>query len=422
MEVKHCSSYEKALRAQLTRRALFGGGLLGATLLLQKSALAKSLFRANGNVVVVVFLRGGADGLSLVVPYAEESYYRARPTLAVARPGQGASAGIKLDDRFALHPTLSPLMPLYESGKLACVHAVGSQDRTRSHFEAMSAMERGAARDGEPINEGWLARYLQATSELNAPLRAIGFGATVPESLNGATQAVALESLENYRLEVSQENRAKVTSLLARLFESESDPYSQAGRNTLKALEAVGDYDSATSKPEGGAQYPDTSLGNALKQVAYLVRKDVGLEIACVDAADRGGWDTHVAQGPWINGLLEDLAGSLAAFARDLDTDMSRVTLVVQTEFGRRVAENSGYGTDHGRASVMFAMGGGVRGGKVYADWPGLSPESLEGPGDLRVTTDYRDVLGEMLSARLGHRDVSGVFPGHSARPVEVFG
>lgn len=406
---------------QLTRRALLGGGILGATLMFRKDSFAQALFRKNGNVIVVVFLRGGADGMTLVVPYAEEAYYRARPTLAVARPGRAAQASLRLDDRFALNPSLRSLMPLYEGGDLAMVHAVGSQDRTRSHFEAMSAMERGAARDGESINGGWLARYLLATSSLSAPLRAVGFGATMPESLNGATQAVAIESLDHYRLDVPHESRREVASLLDALFASGSDPYSEAARNTLRALEAVGDYDPATSKPEGGALYPDTSLGNALKQVAFLVRKDVGLEVACVDAADRGGWDTHVAQGPWISGLLDDLGGSLAAFRKDLGTEMSRVTVVVQTEFGRRLAENSGYGTDHGRASVMFAMGGGVNGGRVVCDWPGLAPENLEGPGDLRVTTDYRDVLSEMLESRLGRDDVSEVFPGHVRKPVGVF-
>lgn len=415
--MEHCESYREAEQKRLTRRAFVTGGLIAAGMwATRKTAIAQTLIRENGNVVVVVFLRGGADGLNLVAPIGEDAYFKARPTLAIDR-----KRAHRLDDMFALNPDLAPLLPLYESGELGIVHAVGSQDRTRSHFEAMTAMERGAANDREDQNGGWIARHLLASGGTSAPMRAVAFASTMPESLSGATQAVAIESLADYRIAVPEEKRATVARALTSLYANHDDVFAEAGRNTLAALQALRDYDPAQSKPENGAEYPGTSLGSALAQVAYLVRKDVGLEIACLDAADRGGWDTHVAQGPWLAGLLDDLGKSLAAFRKDMGREMSRVTLVVQTEFGRRVAENSGYGTDHGRGSVMFALGSGVRGGRVIADWPGLGEEILEGPGDLPVTTDYRDVLGEMLERRLGSTSVDSVFPGLARRSIGLF-
>mgnify|MGYP001609885431 CR=1 FL=1 len=418
--MKACEGYRDAERKKLTRRALVAGGLIGAAMwATRKTALAQTLVRQNGNVIVVVFLRGGADGLNIVVPYQEKNYYDARPTLAIKAPGKGGA--LKLDEQFALNPDIAPLLPLFEKGELAVVHAVGSGDTTRSHFEAMNAMERGAATDRGDEKGGWLARHLLAHPGGSAPMRAVALTNTMPHSLSGATQAVAVESLADYRINAPDERRANIEQALRSLYSGHDDVFANAARGTLKALKALRDYDPEKSKPEGGATYPETSLGRGLAQVAYLVRKDVGLEVACLDAADRGGWDTHVAQGPWLTGLLDDLGRSLAAFRQDLGREMSRVTLVVQTEFGRRVAENSGYGTDHGRGSVMFALGGGVQGGRVYADWPGLSTEILEGPGDLPVTTDYRDVLSDLLERRLGSTTVGEVFPGHARREIGLF-
>jgi uncharacterized protein (DUF1501 family) len=412
-----CNSYQEAERKMLTRRAVVAGGLIGAAMwATRKTALAQTLVRSNGNVVVVIFLRGGADGLNMVVPYQEANYYKARPTLAVA-----ADKVHKLDDQFGLNPDLAPLRPLFEDGELAVLHAVGSRDTTRSHFEAMNAMERGAANDQGDETGGWIARHLLATNGASAPMRAVAFAPTMPESLSGATQAVAIESLADYRLQVPDEKQEPLHRALSSLYAGHGDVFSEGARNTLAALQALRDYDAGSSKPEGGAVYPETPLGSALAQVAYLVRKDVGLEVACLDAADRGGWDTHIAQGALFTGLLDNLGKSLAAFRQDLGREMSRVTVVVQTEFGRRVEENSGYGTDHGRGSVMFALGGGVSGGRVYARWPGLTKEVLEGPGDLPVTTDYRDVLAELLERRLGSATAGEVFPDFERRAVGVF-
>jgi uncharacterized protein (DUF1501 family) len=285
----------------------------------------------------------------------------------------------------------------------------------------MSAMERGAATDHGDEKGGWLARHLLAQPGNSAPMRAVALTNTMPQSLSGATQAVAVESLAEYRIDVADDRRIETEQALADLYATQDDVFAEGARNTLQALKALRDYSPEKSKPERGAKYPDSALGQGLAQVAYLVRKDVGLEIACLDAADRGGWDTHIGQAVRFGTLMDDLGGSLAAFHQDLGKEMSRVTLVVQTEFGRRLEENSGYGTDHGRASIMLAMGGGVRGGRVVADWPGLEDEQLEEPGDLRVTTDYRDVLAELLEKRLGSTTTGQVFPGRVPKSVGVF-
>ncbi len=415
--MKGCHSYQEAEKKMLTRRAFVTGGLIGAAMWAsRKTALAQTIVRENGNVIVVIFLRGGADGLNIVVPYQEKNYYDARPTLAIKE-----DKVLKLDDQFGFNPDLAPLRPLYENGQLAVLHAVGSRDTTRSHFEAMNAMERGAANDQGDETGGWIARHLLSSNGSSAPMRAVAFAPTMPESLAGATQAVAIESLADYRLKVPDDQRTKTHNALESLYENHTDVFAEGARNTLAAIKALRDYDPQESKPEGGAVYPQSPLGDALAQVAYLVRKDVGLEVACLDAADRGGWDTHIAQAPLLTGLLDNLGKSLAAFHQDLGKEMERVTVVVQTEFGRRVAENSGYGTDHGRGSVMLALGGGVQGGRVIAKWQGLSNELLEGPGDLPVTTDYRDVLSELLENRLGSSTVDEVFPGHLRKPVGVF-
>lgn len=413
-----------------SRRAFLGaaGGGVAAALAAwasQRSALAQVALSPvgedrHGDVLVVLFLRGAADGLSMVVPYGDDDYYSARPTLALAAPPKGGTGdgkdgkSLRLDDLFGLHPALAPLHPLYAEGRMAVLHAVGSGDQTRSHFEAMAAMERGLADEAGRESSGWLARHLlsSAPADGGSPLRAVTFEDVLPDSLRGATDVSVIRSLADFKLDLP---RPELHAALASLYAGGRDAASAAGRETLSVLNALKRVDPANYKPENGAQYPDSSLGNGLKQTACLVKARVGLEVACLS---RGGWDTHVAQGGATGFLalqFKDVADSLAAFAADLGASgMARVTTVVMTEFGRRVRENSGLGTDHGRASAMFVVGGAVNGGKVYADWPGLAPDKLEEPGDLRVTTDYRDVLGEIVARRLGGSaaHLSRVFPG----------
>lgn len=382
------------------------------------------------DVLVVLFLRGGADGLNIVVPYAEDVYHRHRPTLRLAAPND-RNAGkpdraLDLDGFFGLHPALAPLLPLFQGGRMAFVHACGSGDQTRSHFEAMAAMERGLPNEQTGTASGWLARHLMATQGANAsPLRAVAFSNVMPDSLRGATDATALESLADFRLTLPGADRGITEevwrSALADLYRDGKDAVAHAGRETLAVLETLNRIDPANYRPANRALYPDSALGNALKQVACLIRARVGLEVACLD---RGGWDTHVAQGSaggWLATELEDVGRSLAAFATDLGAEMNGVTVVVMTEFGRRLQENSGLGTDHGRGSVVMLLGGGVIGGKVFADWPGLEKQQLEPPGDLRVTTDYRDVLAEVVTRRLRNERIAEVFPGYRPRLRGIF-
>jgi uncharacterized protein (DUF1501 family) len=397
--------------------ALGNLGWMTAGSALANIAVAPGPRRRQGDVLVVVFLRGGADGLNIVVPHGEDAYHRARPTIGLGRPGSGSV--LNLDGFFGFNPALGPLLPLYREGQLAVVHACGSQDRSRSHFEAMATMERGIADQRTGAASGWLARHLDSTElEEDSPLRAVAFGDVMPESLRGATQATVVRSLSDLRLAVpgGASKEAALRSALAGLYAHGRDAVAQAGRETLDVLSALNRMDPARYRPSGGAAYPPSDLGNGLKQVAALIRSEVGLEVACLD---KGGWDTHVAEGGttgWLGLLLGDLARSLAAFSTDVGGEMERVIVLVMSEFGRRVQENSGLGTDHGRGTCMLAMGGGIRGGKVYARWPGLEDAQLEAPGDLRVTTDYRDVLAEILVRRLQNERLSAVFPGYSPR------
>jgi uncharacterized protein (DUF1501 family) len=406
-------------------------GIVGAG----SSALADVVIRPSGhkgalgespNVLVTLFLRGGADGLNIVVPYGEDAYYRNRQTIGIAAPGdrRQTQRALKLDGFFGLHPALSPLYPFYESGALGFVHACGSGDQTRSHFEAMSTMESGARDERSESSSGWIARHLASTrGKSSSPLRAVAFSSVMPDVLRGATDATALNSLNDFHLYRPASNRLTNNSgdkhgddlhhTLKQMYAQGGDEITEAGRETLSVLKTLNRLDPKQYKTAGGAAYPESELGNGLRQVACLIKANVGLEVACLD---RGGWDTHIAQGStggWMAQQLDDVGRSLAAFARDMGKDMKHVTVVVMTEFGRRLQENSGLGTDHGRAGVMMLLGSGVRGGKVFARWPGLEDHQLEPPGDLRSTTDYRDVLAEVLAKRLNNNRGDAVFPKH---------
>ena len=396
----------------LTRRQVLGGICVAAGGLLTVPGLAQVSFGHPNHVdhtLVNIFLRGGADGLNMVIPDSDRDYHDARPSLALKRSPH------RLNDQFALHPSLAALMPHYESGEWLVLHAVGSMDQTRSHFEAMSAMERGVGSAIERDVTGWVARFLQAQGA-GSPLEAVAFSHVTPDSFRGATHALTIPSLESYRLETED---PRWMNKLAQLYAHPQDDMAKAGAETLKALDRLKRVGNSQGQ---GRAYPESELGQGLHQVAQLIRADVGLKVACLD---QGGWDTHIGQGVttgWQPSLLKTLGDALAAFCHDLGDDLRRVTIVVQTEFGRRLAENSGLGTDHGRASTMWVLGGGVRGGQVLTDWPGLGKSDLEGPGDLRVTTDYRSVLGEVLVRRMGITDLDVVFPGWKPpKPLQIF-
>lgn len=429
---------------KITRRNLItGAALVAATggIGRKRSALASVALNPNtkresDHVLVVLFLRGGADGLNIVPPHAEDAYYRLRPSLALARPGDksvlaGARA-LDLNGFHGLHPALAPLLPLYQAGELAVVHAVGSGDQSRSHFEAMATMERGLAQDGGTAS-GWLARYLISTAgETESPLRAVAVSDTLPDSLRGAVNASAFSRLSSFRLIVPSgsdgnkyhpSDETSVSAALRAMYSSDksnSDLVLRAGEETLAALDAVKNLDPANYRAENGAFYQDTELGGGFRQTACMIKGGVGLEIACLEM---GGWDTHVAQGRdsgWQPARLAELGHAIRAFTDDLGSLKSKVTTVVMTEFGRRAYENSGLGTDHGRASCMFVWGGGVAGGKVYSEWPGLSEHQLDGPGDLRVTTDYRDILCEIVQKQMRAHNIADIFPNFTPSPKQI--
>ncbi|MBI5366781.1 MAG: DUF1501 domain-containing protein [Planctomycetes bacterium] len=369
----------------------------------------------RADVLVTVFLRGGADGLNLVVPHADDTYYRERPSIAVPRPdaaGPAAGRAIDLDGRFGLHPRLAPLTEAWQAGELAVVHAVGSDDATRSHFEAQDLMERGAAA-ANGVSGGWIARHLRTRRGTPAgALAAVAIGPSVPEALRGAPSATAVESLADLKLA----GEGAAARALTALYATGDDPLTVAGRETLEVMQAVQQLVNEPFAPGHAREFPYGHFEHCLMQVARLITADVGLEAACVDL---GGWDTHFIQGAAAGGMADrigELAQGLAAFRTRLGERFGRVCVVVMTEFGRRIYENASLGTDHGRGGVMFLLGGGIVGGKVYADWPGLEAADRDGPGDLRVTTDYRAVLAEVLERRLGNDRGAAVFPGVAAR------
>lgn len=366
------------------------------------------------DVLVCIFLRGGADGLNVVVPVGDAGYYQNRPTLKIAQPSGSAGAAIDLDGFFALHPALAPLKELYDDGVLAAVHATGSPDGSHSHFDAMDFMERGTP-GSKAIPTGWIGRYLGSVDTGNrSPFRAVGMGTLLQASLRGPVPATALKSIADFHLG----GRTAQASEIARFQTGISSLYGDSAwldlqaQQTFDAIDTLARANPGAYQPQNGAAYPTGDFGSALTQVAQLVKADLGLEVACVDL---GGWDTHAAQGGASGQqatLLAELASGLAAFHADLADRLARITVVTMSEFGRRVQENASGGTDHGHGNCMFVLGGGINGRKVYADWPGLAPGQLASPGDLAITTDYRTVLAEIVERRLLSNKIGDVFPG----------
>lgn len=360
----------------------------------------------DARALVVIFLRGGADGLTLVPPLGDDDYHRARPQLRVRERD-----AVRLDDFFGLHPRLAGLAPLYAEGDLAIVHAVGSEDVTRSHFEAQDLMEHGGLAAG-----GWLGRFLRyRPGRQPGALAAVAIGAELPECLRGAPAVSVFRSVD----ELSLGERAHVLApQLARLYGARGDALGAAGRDTLEALSRVERLRAARYVPAHDAVYPNDELGRGLMQVARLIKARVGLEAASIDL---DGWDSHFAQQALIEPLMARLASALLAFHRDLGPMMATTTVVVMTEFGRRLAENASLGTDHGRGSVMMMLGGGVRGGRVLGSWPGLAAGLLDGPGDLPVTVNYRDVLAPIIGRQRPGAPLGRIFPEYALAPVRLY-
>ncbi len=419
------------LRPTSLRQALsmFGAlSVVGLSKALFPSWMPRLAFRrsgAPGDVLVAIFLRGGMDGLNAVVPYAEgAAYYDARPTLAIAEPSRDPLSAIDLNGFFGLHPSLRPLKALYEAGNLAIVHACGSPDPTRSHFDAMEFMERGTPGEKSTRN-GWISRHLESAAWQNdSPFRAVGIGSLLPTSLQGSVSTLALKSIAEFHLGGRDDQLEAMRAALASLYTLEAG--SNDGRQQLAAhakdtfavMDLLASLNASDYKPSHGAQYPEGEFGKGLQQIALLIKAGIGLETACIDF---GGWDTHEeqggAEGEQAN-LLAELAAGLAAFYADLGDYMANVSVVAMSEFGRRVAENGSKGTDHGHGNAMFVLGGGVVGG-VYADWRGLQPEALE-DGDLPITTDYRDVLASVLALRVLNPALDHIFPNYAPKLLPI--
>lgn len=393
----------------LTRRTLLGGNLwqVGNATQVQPALAAPSA--TSRDLLLCVFLRGGADGLNIVVPHGDADYYSARSTIAIPQPGKGTGAALDLDGYFGLHPALASFQRLYNAKLLAPVHACGSPDPTHSHFDAMDYMERGIPGDKRTAT-GWLGRHLQLTSNSNdSPLRAVGMGGQTQLAMRGA-KATAISSIAAFHLREPQGDNQVIAAALRELYGSDNLLNGMA-MQTFSVLEQIDQKLQPDYTPAHGASYPDSPFGRNLQQIAQLARGDLGMEVAC---ADVGGWDTHANQGNQEGEqaqLLTDLGQSLEAFVTDLEDRLDRLTIVTMSEFGRRVNENASGGTDHGHGNCMFVMGGNINGGKMYGEWPGLQQEQRYGPGDLQVTTDFRDVLSELVNKRLSNPEIEQVFP-----------
>jgi uncharacterized protein (DUF1501 family) len=382
-------------------------------------ALLRSAFAADGarrkKTLVVVFQRGACDGLNVVVPYGEDAYRRLRPTIAIPAPrGASLDAALDLDGFFGLHPSLAPLLPLWKEGSLAAVHAVGSPDSTRSHFDAQDFMESGTP-GRKATEDGWLNRLLQEQADAQAtPFRAVAMTPNLPRILSGKASAVAMSSIREFGLRPA--SGAEVAHGFEGMYEgSVRDLLHGSGQEAFLATKFLNKADPSKYSPAAGADYPRGRYGESLKQIAQLVKADVGLEVAFTEV---GGWDHHAAEGGVQGQLaarLRELGQALAAFHKDLGNRMDDVVVLTLTEFGRTVAENGNRGTDHGHASVSFVMGGAVRGGRMLGRWPGLSSEKLYEARDLAITTDFRDLIAEVLTRHLDARDLGVVFPGHAA-------
>ncbi|HKZ69425.1 MAG TPA: DUF1501 domain-containing protein [Anaerolineales bacterium] len=403
----------------LTRRTLrsIENAIIALPSWMPRLSFAPAHTAPRGDTLVVVFLRGAADVLNMVVPHGDEAYYRARPTLGIARPDDNLQPSnlrsINLDGFFGFHPALKPLLPVWQAKHLAIIHACGAPDESRSHFKAMELMERGVEDEKGPAS-GWIGRHLATLNTGNqSPLRAVGFGDLPIRSLIGGVPISTLRSIADFHLGGDTRALAQMQAALNSLY-SGSDQLSVVGQETLEIMDTLVALDPTAQSPISSLQYPQTDFGLGLNQIAMLIRAEVGLEVAAIDL---GGWDTHFAQGGsegLMAGLMKELAEGLAAFYADTADHADWMTVVTMSEFGRRVSENGSLGTDHGHGSMMMLMGGNVIGGKVHGQWPGLSEGQLVGPGDLAVTTDYRDVLAEVLAKRLNNPAVEQIFPNYT--------
>lgn len=376
---------------------------------LTRAVFAKDAPGERKKILIAIFQRGAVDGLNVVVPHSEAAYYAMRPGIAIPRPDGSEKSAIDLDGHFGLHPALRSLKPLWDQKQLAIVEAVGSPDPTRSHFDAQDYMESGTP-GLKATTDGWLNRALCREANPSA-LRAISVGADLARSLRGKNEALALSSIGDFQVK-----DARAASIFESMYGGSADRVlNGTARETFDAACIMQSIQKTPYTPTNNARYPNGKLGQAFLQIARLIKANVGLEVAFTDV---GGWDTHVNQAgaqPHVGqlaNLLRDFGDAIAAFSQDMGDRMDDITLVTMSEFGRTARENGNRGTDHGHANYMFVLGGKVRGGCVHGDWPGLATEQLYEGRDLKVTTDFRSVLSEVVQTQLGNHELDSVFPG----------
>jgi len=401
----------------ITRRVfLRNGGLavVGTAAIpafLTRAAYSVDSLTATNKRLVVIFQRGASDGLNIVVPHHERAYYAMRPSINIPR-----SAVIELDGFFGLHPSLSPFQPLWKQRHLAIVHAAGSPEPTRSHFDAQDFMESGTP-GVKATEDGWLNRTLhslpQSSPADQSAFRAIALGPSLPRILSGSEPAIAMNNINDFGVGGGNAKATPNANTFEAMYEHSVDSVLHGtGQETFDAVKMLKSADPAKYKPAAGADYPNGRFGDSLRQLAQLIKANLGVRVAF---ADIGGWDHHVNEGSTqgqIANVLHDFSQSLAAFWTDLGDLAEDTVVVTMSEFGRTARENGNRGTDHGHANVMFVMGGPVKGGKVYGRWPGLDPSQLYEGRDLAVTTDFRQVLGEAVYKHLGNKAPDQVFPG----------
>ncbi|MDQ6887792.1 MAG: DUF1501 domain-containing protein [Gemmatimonadota bacterium] len=420
----------------MQRRVFVKSGALAlVTMGLSPSFLKKAVYgqripgAQKGKVLICLFQRGAADALNMVVPHGEPEYYALRPNIAIPRPGApgGLTSALDLDGFFGLHPSLASMKPLWDRGLLAPVHAVGSPSNTRSHFDAQDYLETGTP-DMKGTSDGWLNRYLAAHGTCAqcaapqpgarpSPFRAVAFAAQTPRILEGPAPTIAMSTLDDFSIRATGSDVQRLEALYRT---GSADLIHGTGSETFDAVKMLKSANPQRYQPQNGATYPRSPFGNSLRQIAQLVKSDLGVEVAF---ADVGGWDTHVNQGGATGQLanrLTDFSDSIAALVTDLGDRMADVTIITMSEFGRMARQNGNGGTDHGHASALFVIGGSVQGHKVHGRWPGLGREQLFEGRDLAMTTDFRSVFTEVLTNQFGVASVEKIFPGFRGERVGV--
>ncbi len=396
------------------------GFMAAAPNFLHQFAAAQTAAKGFGKkkVLVTVFQRGAVDGLNMVVPFGESEYYNLRRNIAIPKPG-ASNGAIDLDGFFGLHPSMKPFESLWKEKRVAIIHSSGSPDNTRSHFDAQDYMESGTP-GNKSTRDGWLNRVLQSTTKKDdSPFRAVSMTQSLPRSLYGRAESVAMTNLNDFTIKAgiySQDMKGGFEGIYE---QNAKDTLGETGKETFEAVNYLKQANPSQYKPENGAVYPTTPLGRSLSQIAQLIKAGIGLEVAF---AEMGGWDTHSnqalgnnpSQGQLAN-LLRDFSAAIAAFTTDLGKRMDDVLVLTMSEFGRTARENGTRGTDHGHGNAILAIGNSVKGGKVYGDWKGLKSDQLNEGRDLAVTTDFRDVFAEAASKHMGSKDLGKLFPNYSA-------